>query len=441
MRCRLLCALLFVAWTAEVPGDPTLYSGLWRSPFQVFGPLFLSLPVLHMYTWQLLLLALAPLCLLGARAFPRRARPLHAAMLASVGAVAVTFLWGLVRGGSAWMAYYQLWRWLAGLLVGALTIAVVRGRRDLRVVGLTVVAAALVRGVLAIWFYFGHVRGSRLDPPPNYLTTHEDSLLFVAGIMVLASWAMARRTVLAGLSVCLVSGVLLWAMVLNNRRVAWAELGLALGLAYLLLPPQGLRRRVHRWLWLAAPAALAYALVGWGRPEAVFAPLQALQTTGSDSDGSSLARLEENKNLVHTLASAGNPLLGTGWGHPYLERSSGYSRYIRDWELYSVLPHNSLLGLVVFSGLVGLFGIWLVVPVAAFLGARGYREAVSPVDRAAAMAAVSLLGAFAAQCYGDVGLQMLTCDLVFGVAVGAAGSVLVRAGRARARPPVVLLAA
>ena len=143
-------------------------------------------------------------------------------------------------------------------------------------------------------------------------------------------------------------------------------------------------------------------------PEPVFAPVRALSTSGSNEDNSSLARQEEMRNLIYTLSAAGNPLLGTGWG----SRTEGHQRLRelrgRVWWQYLYLPHNSLLGVAVFGGLVGICGIWLVVPVAAFLATRGYRGATGTVDRAAAMAAVCILPAYGAQCYGDIGFQSLT---------------------------------
>ena len=81
--------------------------------------------------------------------------------LVSFGSVAITFLWGWTRGGSAYDAYYQLWRFLLALLFALLLLAsVVRGPRDLKAVGLTLVAAAVVRAILAIYFYWVSSAGS-----------------------------------------------------------------------------------------------------------------------------------------------------------------------------------------------------------------------------------------------------------------------------------------
>jgi hypothetical protein len=135
-----------------------------------------------------------------------------------------------------------------------------------------------------------------------------------------------------------------------------------------------------------APVLVLYAAVGWGRKEPVFAPLAAFSSVGSDSDNSSLARLEEMTNLIYTFTEFGNPLLGTGWGHPYQKISSVYANFGKEWWQYAYMPHNSLLAVVTFSGLVGIFGMLGVMPVGAFLATRGYRSATNAIERAAAMA-------------------------------------------------------
>jgi hypothetical protein len=419
-----MCALLFVAWTAEWPleTDKMLYCGLWRSPLQLLGPLFRSIPEIGLFPWQLLLLAVAPLCLLRPGAFRRRALAMDGAILTSFISIAMTFLWGWMRGGSAYNAYYQLWRFLTALLVGLLLLGVIRTPRHLKVVGLTVLTAALVRGTLAIYFYWAIVR-DQIEPPPPYMTTHDDTLLFVAGILIALSWALARGGAFSWLAVVGVSAHLLYAIALNNRRLAWIELVIVVVAVYLTLPSGRVRRGVTRAALFAAPVVLIYVLVGWGREGPLFAPLKALSTADSNEDASSLARQEEIRNLLYTMSNAGNPLLGTGWGVPYQKLTSVYANFGPEWWQYLYLPHNSLLGVIVFGGLVGLCGIWLVVPVAAFLAMRGYRGATAPETRAGAMAALCILPAYSAQCYGDIGFQSLTGALILGTALAVAGKV------------------
>jgi O-Antigen ligase len=424
--CRLLCALLFVAWTAESQREKVLYYGYWRSPFQIFGWLFESLPIINLVSWQVLLLALVPLCLLRPGAFRRRAWPMDAAILTSFVSVMITFVWGWIRGGSPYNAYYQLWRFLVGLLVSLLLVSVIRSSRDLKALGFTILLAALVRGTLAMYFYWAVVRGN-IEPPPPYMTTHDDSLLFVAGVLISLSWALARSSLASWLIAALVSAHLLYAITLNNRRLAWIELALVLALAYWVLPRGRVLRRVNVFLLVTGPVLLAYVVGGWGREGAFFAPLRAFSTAGSYQDNSSLGREEETRNLLYTLSTGGNPLLGTGWGIPYAKVTSVYSNF-EEWWQYRYLPHNSLLGVAVFGGVVGIFGIWLVVPVAAFLAMRGYRASTNAVDRAAAMAALCILAAYGAQCYGDIGFQALTCNLILGVALAVGAKVAAWSG-------------
>jgi hypothetical protein len=421
-----MCALLLAAWVGEWPReyDAVMYSGYWRSPLEVLGPLFVPLPGIRMFTWQVLLIALAPVCLITPGAFRRRAPLMDAAIVASFGSVVLTFLWGWMRGGSAYDAYYQLWRFLTALLVGLLLLSVIRTSRDLRALGATVLVAGLIRGTLVAYFYWVHVRG-RIEPRPEYMTNHDDSLLFVGAILIALSWAFTKEKRWPWAVAALVCVHQFYAIILNDRRIAWVELAMSLGLCYVLIGPGRWRRRVNRWVMVTAPLLLLYTAVGWGREGALFAPIQAFATTGSNVDPSSLARQEELRNLLYTMSISGNPLLGTGWGVPYQKLTSIYANYSADWVLALYTPHNSLLGLAVFGGLVGIGGIWLVVPVAALLAARGYRKSTRPLDRAAAMVAAGMLPAYGVHCFGDIGLQSFAGGLILGVAIAVAGKVSV----------------
>lgn len=414
--------MLFLAWTAEAPNDTVIYCALWRSDFALIGGFFESIPGISLFPWQIALIALTPFCLLWPGAFRKRAWVMDGAIMVSFVSIAFAFLWGWMRGGSAYNAYYQLWRFLTALLFGVLLLSVIRKPQHLKALGLTVLSAGLVRAGLAIYFYWEHVYG-KIDPPPPYMTTHDDSLLFVAGPLILVSWALTRRRWGAWIATALLSLPLLYAIVLNGRRLAWLELVLVFVCSYLLLPPGGTRRRVNTALAAATPFLLVYVVVGWGRTGPLFEPLRAFSTSGSNEDASSLARLEEIRNLMYTLSVAGNPLLGTGWGVPYQQVTSVYTHFAGGWWQYQYMPHNSLLGVVVFSGLFGAFGTWLVVPVAAFLATRGYRGAQGTIEQAAAMSAACLLPAYGVQCYGDIGFQSFTSGLVLGVVMGVAGKV------------------
>lgn len=417
----LMFALLLVAWIGEAPieHDSALYSGLWRSVLVVFGPLFAPLPLIALTPWQLLLVVLAPFCL-GAANQRQHVREMDRAIFLSITCIAITFLWGMLRGGSAYFAYYQVWRFLAALLVAYMLMSVVRAPRDLYTLGRVIVFAALTRATLCIYFYWAHLRG-KLDFLPQYVTSHDDSLLFVAATLIVSSWAILKGGKAAWRTAALVVPYVFYAMVLNDRRVAWVELLLAIPLIYVLIGAGPLRTQINKWLVRTSPLVLIYVVVGSGSEAAIFAPLHALGSAGSNYDPSSLTRQEEVRNLLYTMTASGNPLLGTGWGLPYIKHESVWSNYSADWILYLYTPHNSLLGLAIFSGLLGIVGIWGVIPVAAYLAARGYRGSTDPVPRAAAVVAIGSLVAYSVHCYGDIGLQSLACCVLVGAALAAAG--------------------
>jgi len=243
----------------------------------------------------------------------------------------------------------------------------------------------------------------------------------VATLIVLL-WAFLKGGKAAWTIAVLAVPYMLYAVVLNNRRIAWVELGLATVLIYFLMGPGPARSRINRWAMLVAPLVLIYVVVGFFSDSALFAPIHALATAGSNSDASSLTRLEEDRNLLHTLDN-GNPILGTGWGRPYDKVESFYSNYQPGWILYLYTPHNSLLGIAAFSGLVGVIGMWGVIPLGAYLAARGYRGSAGQVSRASAMVALGSLTVYSAHCYGDIGLQSFAGALILGVALATAGKV------------------
>jgi hypothetical protein len=417
--------LLFVGWVGEWPLeiDTVLYFGKWRSIFEVFAPLFAPIPGISLFPWQILLIALVPFCLAtsGTR---RHAREMDRAIFVSIACVAVTFLWGLVRGGSPYFAYYQLWRFLAALLIGYMLMSLVRTERDLVTLGKIVVLAALIRATLCIYYFWTHLYGN-VYPLPSYVTNHDDSMLWVAATLTTLIWAFHKGGRMPWATAALVVPCLLYAIVLNDRRIAWVELGMSLPLIYMLIGPGPLRSRINKWALRAVPVVVIYFVAGLSSDSAVFAPVHALATTGSNYDPSSLTRQEEARNLLHTLVDIGNPILGTGWGVPYDKAESYWSNYEADWILTLYTPHNAILGLAAYTGLLGIVGIWGVVPTGAYLAARGCWGSTGLIPRTAAMVAVGALAAYSVHCYGDIGLQSFAGCLIFGAALGTAGKVAV----------------
>jgi hypothetical protein len=416
--------LIFVSWVGEWPValDTVTYGGKWRSVFVAFAPLFTPIPGIALLPWQVLLFAMIPFCL-GPAARRLHSPEMDRAIFLSLACVAMTFLWGWMNGGSPYFAYYQLWRYLAALLIAFLLMSVLRTERDLLALGKVIVLAALIRAVLCIYYYWAHLHG-KVEPLPQYVISHQDSMLFVLASQIVWIWVAFKGGKEAWIQAAGVSLVIFYAMVLNDRRIAWVALLAPLPLFYVLIGAGALRNRINRTAVILGPFVAIYFVAGLFSNNALFSPVRALTTAGSYSDASSLTREEENRNLLRTLVDSGNPLLGVGWGRPYDKVESFYSNYDPSWVLYLYTPHNATMGLAAFAGFIGFLGMFWVMPVAAFLATRGYdRAGENGVLRTAAMASICAIVVYGVLCYGDIGLQSFFGAGLLGTALATAGRV------------------
>jgi hypothetical protein len=171
---------------------------------------------------------------------------------------------------------------------------------------------------------------------------------------------------------------------------------------YVLFPHGAVKKRLNRLAWVLAPLVIVYVLVGWGRPEHIFFPLRSLLSVSSQEDSSTLARNAENLGLIYT-ANSNSPFFGTGWGRPYIFLTMKYD-ISASFELWKYIPHNSILGLLAFTGALGFAGFWLAMPTAVFLLIRVARLASDPRAKSVAIVGVAQMIVCANQLYGDMGI-------------------------------------
>lgn len=419
--------LLFaLAILVENPGDQPA-AGLWQSPLYPLGRLVYEnlnkatgIASLRFAVIDLGILAL--LALTGARVASgairyRGASCLTVSALLAFAALVGLEAWGLLRGGSFKNSLWQI-RQLGYLPLLTLAFQTAfRGRRDRALLGGLLLLAAVFKTGLGLYFLHAICRPQGIVPP--YVTTHGDTVLFVAAVMIALTFLYERRTpqaLLLAVGVVLVVGE---GIIINDRRLAHAALIAGLVTGYLLIPRSPRKRALGRVVLCSLPFLIAYGVVGWRSAKPIFSPVQTVRSMFVEQeDRSTDARDIENYNLTRTMR--GNLLLGTGFGHEYAElnRADDISQL---FEQYRYIPHNSLLGLWAFSGLVGFTLLWMPLLVAVFLAARSYRRAARPVDRAAALTAISVVIVYALQAYGDMGLQSWEGLFITAAALGVAG--------------------
>jgi len=335
------------------------------------------------------------------------AKPVNLGLNLTLFCVVGWTIWGGIKGGKPWMAGWQLYSLVSAMLFAKLLIATLRTPKHFETLGKVLMAAVLYRAAMAIFFWYFYVHNVIYPKgPPPYMTTHDDTVLFVVGLILSLNNALIKRTGKAIRFAIMSWAVILPAIQFNNRRLAWASLGFALVLVYVLMPKGRVKRKMNWGLIALAPVIAIYVAVGWGRPEGIFKPLRSFSTMTTQKDSSTLAREAENKGLLATL-TRGSWISGTGWGQEYVEIDSSFSiaAFYKEWRY---VPHNSLVGALAFTGVIGFSCLWLVFPISVFLNSRTWRISRDPTERVASLTALAQVIICSNQMFGDMGLQSLT---------------------------------
>ena len=349
---------------------------------------------------------------------------LSTALAVHILALVAVEAWGLARGGDGWTSYWQLRQQMYLPVLVYLLSQVIDLRRDLVLLGKLLVGATLVKIGFGFYFYYAICKPQGLEP--EYITTHSDTVPFLVTLAVVgARWLEdPRRRHFHWLLA--VTPVVLWAIFLNDRRLAYVGLLGSGLLVYAVARRSPARRVVGRLALAALPALMLYAVAGWGSRASFFKPVEAIRTMDSASDDASThAREIENYNLAQTLRA--RPVLGTGFGHEFDEVFLG-ADISSNFKLYRSIPHNSLLWLLSAGGLVGLVGLWVLPVVGVYLAARSYRHAGAPRERAAALVCLCAILAYLVLMWGDMGFQSWPATLLLATALAVSGRLSVAVG-------------
>ncbi len=331
-----------------------------------------------------------------------RVAPVRRALLLSAATTVLWFVYGVLRSGGAWQASWQTYLLLSGTLFAFAIDAAFRTPEHFLLLWKVLLWACAYRAVMCCLFWLFYIHPMRVTPLPEYLTSHDDTVLWVVGMLILVLRIIQTDSAAVRLRSFLLLALLGTAVLFNQRRIAWVSLAMGLVALFALLRPGVKKRRALRVVFAVAPILLLYVAVGWGRPERIFKPLQSFATVSTQEDTSTKARNVENLGLIAT-SNASSLFAGTGWGHPYIEVSNKYT-IAKFFPLWQYIPHNSILGLLAYTGALGFAGYWLIFPTAMFFHGRMARLGKSPVVRDLGVIGATQLVVCANQFYGDMGI-------------------------------------
>jgi hypothetical protein len=436
--------LLFLGLTLENPGDEPA-SGLWKSPLypvgaMMLGHLNLTIPVKALFFSgvDLFLVVLFFISFyrraIGSRVdrddFVDVASPLRFFCAATIFGAFFIEAWGFVRGGMDFgMSLWQIQRVVYLPVLFFLFQQAFRGPKDQVALGKTIIAAACVRAAAA-WGIRHFVCPS--VEKMSCATTHTDSMLF-AGAFCLCLVLVIEIPSKKHLRLCaFVLPILALGMKANNRRLVWVEVAMALLVLFFIKPMTRAKRKAVRWMLVSLPVIAIYLMIGWNKETGVFKVAGLMRSViDSKSDASTEWRDLENYDLFFTLRSS--PILGVGYGHPYIDKivlpdvTVGYA-------LEPFVPHNSILGLWAYGGLIGFSLLWMMLVAGAFFASRSYKFAKRPIDRVAALASTLMLVIFLVHCYGDLGLGTWAAVFLVSATLSIVGKLALTTGAWPSKP-------
>lgn len=405
------------------------FRGNWTSPVQHLGDLWFKnissvvpgtplrvSPFILVSVWMLVRVAASRTGPGMAKCPPTlRPRPeVSAALFAVTGVIVVGIVYGGITHGNGQQAYYQV----GALFAMAALVGVTSCVADLpvrRAIATIVMTVATYRAGLVVYLYFTRVR--HMPDPPLFVTAHADSLLWAAALCWLFSRVVEHQALRTRVQF-LAGGTLMgFALVVNNRRLAWVIV--VAGVLFVLLSAGGsARRRLRRVMPVAAPLMVIYVALAMAAPPArVFAPAQAMKSVITGDDSSSVTRKIENFNLVFTMRN--NLPTGTGFGHSYIEliRADDISEFFAQ---YQYIPHNSILGVMMWVGPIGLALIMMPTMLSIRAATLVTRDCNDRFHRSLMAMSFAALAGLLIQGWGDIGLQTPLCVALAGVLGGAA---------------------
>lgn len=436
-----LLVLMFCALTLENPTEMPA-AGQWKSPFFMLGSLMLAhlkqtiggsfffsgmdimLACLGVITWMRHSNG-NPIDRIGHFRTPR---PMI--KLAHLALAGIVFVWlvGKIRGGADnSMAMWQIDRVMYVPLIFLLFSAGLRGPQDAPAVAKVILLAGTWRALQARYVMATlHLPPDPVtgDPGVPYATTHHDSMLFAWTTVLIVALLLHRYRNGSGKLAIVLLPILVSGMLANNRRLVWVQIIIVFITLYFMTGPNAVKRKIQRGLKLLSPVIALYIAVGWGSNSKVFKPVRIIRSAvDSNADSSTAWRDIENFDLLYTFRQT--PIFGSGYGHGFWEIMPLPAV---DYQLERFVPHNSILGLWTYCGLVGFTAITLLWVSGVYFGIRAYHASTTPRDKSAALVCFGAFLIHYLQCYGDMGLGSWTGVWMLAPSLAMAGKLAVTTG-------------
>ncbi len=414
----------------------------WEAPLMPVARLFLTNlnATIGVGFLRLPLVDLLTILLVGAAIVRRRdatyvshaptVRPLNYALFISAGAVVGLDVLGTLQGGNFNESLWQLRQTLMFPLRTVLLLRAFDGTdRELKNIARAIIVVAVFKALIGIYYVHSFIRPNGYEI--EFTTSHTDTLLFIPLLALYFNLLVERvrwKLILDGL---VWLPIVIYGLVLNDRRLAYVCLGIAVIATMALSPPTMFKRLLLRAAVIAAPFLPPYVLLGWSSTGGSLfwgARLVRSLIVGDPNQGAQPDYRDiENVNVL--FAWANNALIPYGFGHKMgkLFELPDISSAMPTWEYH---PHNQYLWFMAIGGPIGFTLMMLPHVVAIYLCARTY--AVAKEDdlwvRVWCLTGIGIVASFFCQMYGDMGTLSWTPSWMAALAAALASKLAVRTG-------------
>ncbi|PWT75707.1 MAG: hypothetical protein C5B60_05015 [Chloroflexi bacterium] len=369
---------------------------------------------------------LAVLAIIVAARLLSRRRPLYGGKLFYpfiffLACVAMGILHGLASGGNFRIIVLEVrpfWYFFVSYILAFNTVSRVSHVRN--ILWITIIGTAIkgLQGVYIVFAYLGgHIEGH------NEIMAHEQSFFFILVLLLLVLMFLHHMQRAFLVAILLSLPCLLIALVANNRRADYVALlaGIAVAWALIIVLKPSSRR-------ILVPAAAVCLLVSGvyvllfqqvsgplGLPaNAVISVFKPSATDARDMS-SNLYRSIENFDLKYTEAQS--PLLGYGFGKPYLQPDVLPNVEQLD-PYYLYIPHNNVLWIWMRLGPLGYLALWYLIGMAVVCGCIIARRLKNPELQLFAIFTVAVAVIEVIVAYSDYQFFFYRNIIYFGIVLG-----------------------
>jgi hypothetical protein len=278
--------------------------------------------------------------------------------------VAVGAVHGLTSGGNLKIVVLELRPFWYLFLSYLLAYNLVTHESHIRAFFWIVILGAGVKGVQGVYIFLVVLHGNLAGL--NEIMSHEESFFFVALLLLVVLFCLHSRCRPQLYAALLVLPFVLVALVANQRRADYIALLVGIGVAWTLIflvKPRARKLLIVGALitvTLGAGYVALYSHSGGSLAAPARAIVSIINPDAADARdaASNLYRVIENYDLKYTVKQ--NPLLGLGFGKPFLQPILLPNILSLD-PYYSYIPHNTIYWVWMRLGPVGYLAFWYLI--------------------------------------------------------------------------------